>query len=258
MRFETLASAIYVASLKPFFSRHPHLLQRLAYVATVGMFLWICAQFYIPGKGFTYLVRFGAQHNVPPVIPALGPGGINHYEEEDSFGYDAQYYAQIAMRPWLSNPALKRAVDSLPYRARRILFAWTAYGLALGDPTRALQIYAVQNIACWLALATLMLRWFPPVNWGNFVRWFGVLFSSGLCLSVRGSLVDGPSLLLIAIGIAIAETGRPWWSAVILGVSGLGRETNILAVGVPAWPVAPTLRAWAAVEGTRRFSGGLA
>ena len=233
-----------MASLKPFFPRNPYLLLRLAYSATVVLFLWICTQFYIPGKGFTYLIRFGTQRNVPAVIPALGPGAINHYEEEDSYGYDAQYYAQIAMRPWLGNPALKRAVDSLPYRARRILFAWTAYGLALGDPSRALQIYAVQNIACWLALATLMLRWFPPVNWGNFARWFGLLFSSGLCLSVRGSLVDGPSLLLIAAGVALVEAGRPWWSAVVLGVSGLGRETNILAAGAPAWPKARTFRAW--------------
>ncbi len=235
-----------MASLKPFFPRNPYLLHRLAYAATVGLFLWVCTQFYIPGKGFTYLIRFGTQHNVPAVIPALGPGAINHYEEEDSYGYDAQYYAQIAMRPWLGNPALKRAVDSLPYRARRILFAWTAYGLALGEPSRALQIYAVQNIVCWLALAALMLRWFPPVNWGNFARWFGVLFSSGLCLSVRGSLVDGPSLLLIAAAVALAETGRPWWSAAMMGVAGLGRETNILAAGAPVWPAAPTVKAWAA------------
>ncbi len=235
-----------MASLKPFFPRNPYLPHRLAYAATVVLFLWVCTQFYITGKGFTYLIRFGTQHNVPAVIPALGPGAINHFEEEDSYGYDAQYYAQIAMRPWLGNPALKRAVDSLPYRARRILFAWTAYGLALGDPSRALQIYAVQNIVCWLALAVLMLRWFPPVNWGNFARWFGVLFSSGLCLSVRGSLVDGPSLLLIAAAVALAETGRTWWSAAMMGVAGLGRETNILAAGAPAWPSAPTVKAWAA------------
>lgn len=230
MRSETLASDVYVASLKPFFRRSPHLLLRLAYVATVGFFIWICAQFYIPGKGFTYLVTFSSKMS-SRYIPPLRDGTIDHYEEpDDSPGYDAQYYAQIAMRPWLSNPALNRAVDSLPYRARRILFAWTAYGLALGDPARALHIYAVQNIACWLALAVLMLRWFPPVSWGNFARWFGVLFSFGLCFSVRGSLVDGPSLLLIAAGVALAEAGWLWCSALLLGVAGLGKETNVLAV----------------------------
>ncbi|HWA10208.1 MAG TPA: hypothetical protein VG838_12215 [Opitutaceae bacterium] len=215
-----------MASLKPSPPRPRRLLLRLAYGASVAIFLAICSQFYVPGKGFTYLERFGTNQSAH-ALPELR--AINHYEEADSDGYDGQQYAQIAMHPWLSNPGLNRAVDSLPYRARRILFSWTAYGLALGDPGRALHIYAVQNIVCWLGLAVLMLRWFPPVNWGNFFRWFGVLFSSGVCLSVRSSLVDGPSLLLIAGGVALAEAGRSWWSALLLGVSGLGKETNILA-----------------------------
>src|SRR6185295_9966545 len=91
-----------------------------------------------------------------------------HYEMAGSSGYDAQYYAQIAMHPRLSDPEIRNAVDDLPYRARRILFCWTAYALAFGNPAGALQVYAVQNIVCWLALAVLLLRWFPPVSWGNF------------------------------------------------------------------------------------------
>ena len=193
----------------------------------MGLFIWICAQFYLPGKGFTYLVMFGGKMS-ERYIPALK--AINHYEEPDSTGYDAQYYAQIAMRPWLSNRALQAAVDSMPYRARRILFCWTAYGLAAGDAATALHIYAVQNIVCWFLLAGLLLRWwFPATSWGNFCRWFGVMFSFGLCFSVRGSLVDGPSLLLIAVGMRLAERGRGWWAAGVLGLAGLGKETNIIA-----------------------------
>ncbi|HEX2851845.1 MAG TPA: glycosyltransferase family 87 protein [Opitutaceae bacterium] len=201
----------------------------------------MASQFYLPGKGFTYLIMFGEKES-PRYIPALR--AINHYELENSGGYDAQYYAQIAMRPWLSNRALQAAVDSLPYRARRILFCWTAYGLAWGDPARALHIYAVQNIVCWLALAVLLLRWFPMESWENFVRWVGVLFSFGMCFSVRGSLVDGPSLLLIAGGVALAEAGRRWWSAALLGVAGLGKETNILAGATFAPPRFGDWRGW--------------
>ncbi len=197
-----------------------------AYGAVVVIFLWLCAQFYLPGKGFTYLIQFGGKESAR-YLPDLR--AINHFEYEDSFGYDAQWYAQIAMHPQLRDPALASAVDNLPYRARRILFCWTAYILALGNPARALYIFAVQNIFCWLVLAGVLLRWFPPDRWGNLLRWTGVLFSAGLCLSVRGALLDGPSLLLIAIGIALAEQRRPVWSAVVLGISGLGRETNILA-----------------------------
>ena len=229
MKGETLPFDVFVARLKPFLKRYAPRALKPAYAGTVVLFLWICSQFYLPGKGFTYLIKFGEKESAR-YVPALK--AINHYEEEDTSGYDAQYYAQIAMRPWLSNPALRRAVDSLPYRARRILFCWTAYGLALGDQATALHIYAVQNIASWLLLAAVLLHWFPPKSWGNFFRWFGVLFSFGLCLSVRGSLVDGPSLLLIAVGMWLAERGRPWWSAAVLGVSGLGKETNVIAGAV--------------------------
>ena len=199
---------------------------KLAYGATVAVFVWMCAQFYLPGKGFTYLVMFGSNPSAP-YVPALKE--INHYVEPDSKGYDAQYYAQIAMRPWLTNRALNEAMDSMPYRARRILLSWTAYALGWGDPARALHIFAVQNIACWFLLAGLLLRWFPATSWGNFVRWFGVLFSFGLCFSVRGALVDGPSLLLIALGMMFWEKGRAWWAAAVLGLAGLAKETNIMA-----------------------------
>ena len=198
----------------------------LAYLAALASFAWTCSQFYLPGKGFTYLIEFGDRMNAS-YLPELR--AVNHYEDPDSTGYDAQYYAQIAMRPRLSDPVLRDAVDNLEYRARRILFCWTAYALAGGNPIWALQIYSVQNIAAWFLLAFLLLRWFPPVNWGNWARWAGVLFSFGLCVSVRKSLVDGPSLLLIAAGMALLESRRPWLAAAVFGVSGLGKETNILS-----------------------------
>jgi hypothetical protein len=124
----------------------PALALKLAYVGTLGLFVLICAQFYLPGKGFTYLIMFGEKPSAP-YVPALK--AMNYYALPDSVGYDAQYYAQIAMRPWLTNRALNEAMDSMPYRARRILFSWSAYAFGWGDPARALHIYAVQNIVCW-------------------------------------------------------------------------------------------------------------
>ena len=233
-----------MANLRLFLQRYSGRAIWLAYGLTVALFLLKCTQFYLPGKGFTYLVMFGDKDNAR-FIPQLR--AVNHYELENSAGYDGAYYAQIAMQPNLSDPALKRGVDNLAYRARRILFCWTAYGLALGNPARALQIYAVQNILCWLLLAALLLRWFPATSWQNYLRWCAVMFCYGLCFSLRGSLVDGPSLLLIACGVALMETGRPWWSAVVLGISGLGKETNILGGAALVHPESNTVRAWAKV-----------
>ena len=235
-----------MASLKPFFQRFPHLLRSAAYVASIVLFLWVCSQFYLPGKGFTFLIMFGDRESAH-FIPQLQ--AVNHYELKNSPGYDGSHYAQIAMDPHLKDPALKRGVDNLAYRARRILFCWTAYALALGDPARAMHIYSIQNIACWLFLAVLLLRWFPPTNWGNFLRWFCVMFSYGICFSVRGSLVDGPSLLLIACGVALAEAGRPWCSAIVLGISGLGKETNILGAAILVSPAERSARGWLKLAG---------
>ncbi|PTX97734.1 hypothetical protein DB354_05485 [Opitutus sp. ER46] len=198
----------------------------LPHAAAAGLFLLILVQFYLPGQGFTALIKFGADE-APRYLPELR--AMNFYAERDSHGYDAQYYAQIAMHPQLNHPALRDAVDSLPYRARRILFCWTAYGLGLGQPEWVLHVFAVQNILCWLVLGWVLLRWFPPHGPQNFLRWFAVMFSFGLVVSVRDSLMDGPSLLLIALGVLLLEAGRTWWSALLLGVAGLGKETNLIA-----------------------------
>src|ERR1700722_7130692 len=126
----------------------------------VGLFTWIVSFYYVPGKGFTYLIEFGGV-NRAMFLPEVK--AVNHFEFPNSHGYDAQWYAQIAMHPRLSDPALSGAVDMLPYRARRILFEWTAWAIGGGDPTRAMNVFAFQNVACWYLLAALLFRWFPPV-----------------------------------------------------------------------------------------------
>jgi hypothetical protein len=197
----------------------------LGYMVIVAMFVGAFAQFYIPEKGFSYLVSFGGR--LPhPRIDALK--NLDYYVEADSDGYDAQYYVQIAMAPSLRDPQLKAAVDSLPYRARRILISWVSYVMGLGQPAAILNAYVLQNAISWLLLAGVLLWWFPPLSWNNWLRWTGVLFSFGMCFSLRNSLVDGPSLLLIAAGIMLLEKGKPWWSAVVLALGGLGKETNLL------------------------------
>jgi len=199
---------------------------RTAYVAAVGIFAIVVAQFYLPGMGFTFLLTLGdaGQEHYLPEIRAS-----NVYVAKDLPGYDAQYYVQIAMRPGLDDPDLKEAVDNLPYRARRILLSWSSWAMGLGDPVRAMHAFTIQNMIAWLGLAVLLLRWFPPNCWGNFGRWFAVMFSFGMAFSLRCSLMDGPGLLLIACGVALIESGRSWLGAAVLGIAGLGKETNLLA-----------------------------
>lgn len=199
----------------------------------MAVFLAACAQFYLPGRGFTYLVLFGGNRH-SRLLPELR--AVNHYEASSSDGYDGQFYAQLAMRPDVGDPAVRAAVDNPAYRGRRILFSALAYALGGGDPIRALNIYALENVAAWFCLAFLLLRWLPPSSWENVGRWAAILFSLGLCSSVRRALLDGPSLLLVTCAMALIGSRRSTSAAGLLGLAALGRETNALAVLALPWP----------------------
>ncbi len=197
----------------------------LAYVGLVAVFVWAFGRFYLPDKGFTYLINFGSEHEATRLSELRE---IDYYVLRYSAGYDAQFYAQIALDPTLRNKDMPGAVDDLAYRARRILTPAVAYVMGLGRPFWVLQAYALQNALCWLLLALLSLHWFPPTGWGNLLRWAGIMFSLGLCVSVRHALLDGPSLLLIAAGVWLVEKNRPWLATLVLALAGLGKETNLL------------------------------
>ena len=234
---------LLVARFKSFLKRRPNTLRWLACGFLVAVFIWSTAFFYLPGLGFTYLLQFGSQHH-SRYLPEVK--AVNHYEMPDSPGYDSQWYVQIALHPHLKDPVLAKSVDSLPYRARRILFEWTAWALGGGDPWLVMNLFALQNIIAWFILAVLLFRWFPPTDWGNWVRWGATLFSFGLIFSVRGALLDGPGLLLTAIAMALLESNRPWAGAAVMAVSGLGKDTSILCGTALPLPDPRKRGSWAA------------
>lgn len=204
-----------------------------------ALFLALVARFYHPGLGFSALIVLSEQH-APRRIPAIR--AIPHYQYRGDMEYDGAQYVQLAMDPLLRDPAIDSALDAPAYRARRILFAWTAYALGLGRPVWVLQAYALQNVIAWLALAWLVTRWFPLTSARQFALWFASMFTHGLLASVRLSVLDGPSLLLLALAVAAAEQGRGWVTAILTGIAGLGRETNLL--GAAALPRPRGWRGW--------------
>ncbi len=205
------------------------------HAAAVLLFLGGIARFY-DETGFTRLIEFSQPSNAT-IVPALA--SLPKYVGRR--GYDGQFYVQMAVDPLLRDPLTDRAMDKAPLRARRILFCWTAYALGLGRPAWIMQAYALQNVAAWLLLAIILLRWFPPDSVRATAAWLACLFSAGLIWSARASLLDGPSLALIAIGIAALEAGWPWISAAVFAIAGLGRETNLLTI---AAQVQPDRKAW--------------
>ncbi|MEI8088674.1 MAG: hypothetical protein WCG63_03680 [Opitutaceae bacterium] len=200
---------------------------RIAYLALALTFLGLVARFNVPGTGFTSLLSIGAKSD-ERAVPRLR--AVPHYAIEDSWGYDGTYYVQLALHPWLDQPEqLKQSIDNPSYRARRILPSWVAWVLGLGRAEWIVQIFAVLNVGVWLALAGLLLRWLPPENAGNLLRWAGILFSHGMCMSVRNSLADAPGLLLVALMVLALERGRKPSAVVALGAALLTKETSLLA-----------------------------
>src|SRR5262245_58018761 len=122
--------------------------QTLALILCALFLAWV-ARFYHPGLGFTALLIIPQGHDYE--IPALQQ--LPHYEYGPGVAYDGAMYVQLAMVPLLDDQAIDRALDAPSYRARRILFCWTAWAIGLGRPAWILQAFAVQNVLAWLVLA---------------------------------------------------------------------------------------------------------
>jgi hypothetical protein len=215
----------------------------IAWLCVLGFVGWI-ARFYHPGLGFTALIGFPAGGDYE--APALR--SIAHYQYSGSGVYDGQFYAQRALDPLVRDPDVDHAMDLAPFRARRILFSWTAYAAGLGRPSWILEAYALQNVVAWLLLAGLLTRWAPPRTPRGLAIWIACLFSHGMLWSVRFALLDGPSALLTAMAVKLAEDGRGFTSAVLVGINGLARETNV--IGALSQPLPRTARAWGRIAAT--------
>jgi hypothetical protein len=186
--------------------------------------LWSVARFHEPGIGFTRLIMFGKQFQ-PQALRVVQetPRAV-----DSEWGYDGQFYAQLALEPFLRSDEIRTAIDSPSYRGRRILFSWIAYMAGAGRPWLVIQAYALLNVAFWVLLACLLFRWLPAGTSRLTAAWAGCMLAEGLLSSVRLALLDGPSMLLLALGIVAVERNRPWIAAGVLGGAGLGRETNLL------------------------------
>ncbi len=198
--------------------------QHLPHAVIALLVFWSIGQFYQPGLGFTRLIMFGKQFQ-PQALRVVRdtPRAV-----DTEWGYDGQFYAQLAIEPLLRGDEIPVAIDNPSYRGRRILFSWVAHIAGAGRPWLVLQVYALLNGVFWVLLACLLIRWLPAGTSQLTAAWAGCMLAEGLLSSVRLALLDGPSMLLLALGIVAVERHRPWIAAGVLGAAGLGRETNLL------------------------------
>lgn len=213
-------------------NRHPPV--AFAYWLTVVLVLALVLGFHFrPETGLTSLIRFGGLRE-GKLAPELA--GIPVFVLRGHHGYDGQYYAHMALHPpWLHHD-LASHYDFPSYRMRRIFMPAAAYALGLGRPAWIVHLYPFLNVAAWLALAWMLARWLPPVDWTNFGRWAGCLLAAGTLESIRGALTDLPAILIALGGMRLYEKRRDVPAAGAFAVSVLTRETMALSALGVFWP----------------------
>jgi hypothetical protein len=214
-------------------STSPRLRRRIfgtIYVLFVLFFLVELTGFYHQGQGFTSMIVFGTQFQ-PRALPEVRSMSLHLIEGP---GYDGQFYAQLAVRPAPWDPEIQKALDMPWYRGGRIFPIALAAGLSFGNAELAVNLYAVQYILVWLVLAAVLARWFPPSGVRELVAWAGVLFSSGVLVSVCRALPDAWGLLWVVIGLLVwqRERGAGYRGPIALALAALARETTLTSVAV--------------------------
>jgi len=220
--------------MKPSFLSRPRLIGLAGWVA-VALFLVLVARFWHPVYGFSAFFQLDAPNDELKITAFRE---LPVYVHRDTGGYDGLYYAQIAHDPTLRDPELPRAMDNFSYRARRILPSALAWIFGAGQPAWIVHTYSLINVAAWLALAFLLWRLLAVCDARSGFAWAGVMFSAGALSSVRLALTDLPALTLIAAALLAEERGRGRLGTALLALSGLARETALLAfagMGTRPW-----------------------
>lgn len=202
-------------------------LVRAAGLAAVLLFLWLVARFWHPVYGFTRFLQLDSS-NDDTKIEAFRAYPV--FVDRVSGGYDGLYYAQIAYHPSLVSAELERAVDNIPYRARRILAPFLSWAIALANPAWIVRVYSVLNVAAWLLLAALLWSLLRVEDGRGWIAWAGLLFSAGALYSVRLALPDLVALTILAGSMLALERGRGDAALGALAAAGLARETSLLAL----------------------------
>lgn len=199
---------------------------RLAAAAAVALFLALVLRFWHPVHGLTVFYQLDAPNDDLKIAAFRA---LPVYVHRDTGGYDGLYYAQIAHDPLLRGGELPRAMDNLPYRARRILPPALAWLGGAGQPGWIIHTYAWLNVAAWLALAAILWRLINVSDARSWLAWAGVLFSAGALGSVRLALSDLVALTVLAGALLALERGRARSGVAGLALAGLARETSLLA-----------------------------
>jgi hypothetical protein len=184
---------------------------------------------YVPGHGFLSLIHFGANFSSTRLSE------INEFvpSPRSPYGYDGQFYAQIALHPSLRDEGIAKALDKPTYRARRIGLPALAMGLGFGQTTWVLNVYSVLNFFFWALLLGLLLRFIGLCRWRDVLLFISLLWTSGSLVSCARALIDLPAAVLC---VAAVLTPGMWLVPLcLLSASALIKDTSVLSFAVAPW-----------------------
>ena len=178
---------------------------------------------------FTSLILFGAefQDSALTEIKAMKPA------VDSPYGYDGQFYAQIAIDPLLKNPQLQKALDLPGYRAERIFLPAVAYLAGFGKPSIIVQVYALLNLLFWFLLLFGLVHYLHASTVRDYLCILATVFTTGALISVQRALTDLPAA---ALGFyASALSGTAAWMIISMAI--LTRQTSVMFLLRFAWPL---------------------
>jgi hypothetical protein len=193
-------------------------------------FAFLVAGFWHPAYGFTAFLQFDSS-DVPHEVHEMAAAPVYVYPGND--GYDGFSYAEIAFHPLLDSAELKLALGNVPYRARRILNSALAWLLSAGRADRIAHTFAALNLPCWALFAIVCWRVLPVRDGRGWWLWTGLVLSAGVLHCVRLALTDLLGVLLFAVCLGQAQSGRRGALAT-LAAGGLARETILTGI-VSLW-----------------------
>lgn len=162
-------------------------------------------------------------------IPSASARAVGLSVLTRGYGYDGQFYYLLALNPFATHPALAGAHFDLPaYRAQRILYPLLTWALSLGGrPALVPWMLVAINLAAIVAIGALGAKLAQRLGvaplWG-----VTLAFYPGLLVSLMGDLAE-PLAMACALGGLLCALDRRWgWTALLLSLAVLGRETTAL------------------------------
>jgi hypothetical protein len=208
----------------------------LVAAAAFAVLLTVAVRIWSPQYGLTRFLMAGREFDERGTATYRAtPKYLDPYPSH-RWGFDGQFYAELALDPLLRDPALGRALDDPPYRARRILLPWLSWLVGLGQPFWILNAYSAMNLVFWLGFAWLTARLFRPHGWAGLAGYAAILLTCGIIECVHASLTDFPSYVLNLAAIVVGGMA----GAGLLALAGLARPESLMGfVGLaelgPPW-----------------------